>query len=83
MIKIETIDKSYEYYKTHQNELTKQYLYRFLVISENNIIWDYDSQEQAYFEAIKTHKPWTFIIQQCLPKEEEEKVIFHSRVCFV
>lgn len=74
------LKKLYQYYTSHKNELLKEYLNRFLVIKDNQIIGDYNSQEEAYKETIKTHEPWTFIIQHCV--EKEDVVVYHSRVSF-
>jgi hypothetical protein len=75
------LEPEFEFYKAHQDELTKKHLGKFIVIKGESVIGVYDSEMDAYLETEKSHKVGTFLIQHCLPLENL-KQIFHSRVSF-
>jgi hypothetical protein len=76
------LDKEFKYYIDHQEELVKKYNGKYIVIENNNILGDYNSEAEAYNETLKSHKLGTFLIQHCLPGKESHTVTFHSRVVF-
>lgn len=76
------LEKEFKYYIENQNELVKKFLGKFIVIKDNQVIGDYDSQSEAYSETIKTHSIGTFLIQHCMPGTENYTQTFHSRVVF-
>jgi hypothetical protein len=77
-----SLDKDFKYYLDHQKELVSKYNGRFLVIKDEAIVGDYDSEMQAYMEAKKKYELGTFLIQHCLPGAESVTQTFHSRVSF-
>ena len=76
------LQKQLEYFKTHQDELVKQYKGKFLVIKDQEVQGVYDTEMEAYKDAKKKFELGTFLIQQCLPGEESYTQTFHSRVAF-
>lgn len=76
------LEKEFSYYKSHQDELVRQYNGRVIVIVGETVIGDYDTELQALLETKKAHKPGTFFIQKCGPGEENYTQTFHSRVAF-
>lgn len=76
------LEKEYKYYKTHKESLLKKYEGKFLVIRDEKVEEVYLDEKTAYQESIKRWKLGTFLIQHCLPKEEEVIPTFHSRVIF-
>lgn len=75
------LKQEFEYYLAHQAQLVKQYNGKVIVIKDNAVIGDYDSEFQALEETIKTHELGTFLIQICTPGPESYTQTFH-RVAF-
>lgn len=76
------LEKEFQYYLTHQKELTQKYLGKFIVIKDESIIGIYGSEIEAYEESIKTNELGTFLIQEVQAGEENITQIFRSRVVF-
>lgn len=74
------LDKEFKYYLSHQEELVKNYLNKYIVIKGENVIGSFDSQIEAYNITAKTHEVGTFLIQHCLPGTDSYTQTFHSRV---
>ncbi len=66
-----SLEKEFEYFLEHQEELVAKYDGRQVVIKSGEILGDYETAGEAYFETIEQgHKPGTFLIQVALPGEE-------------
>lgn len=76
------LEKEFKYYRDHQEELVKLYNGRVLVIIGESVVGDYDTYEEAYFEAMKKYEVGTFLLQQCSPGTKDYTQTFHSRVVF-
>jgi hypothetical protein len=74
------LDKEFQYFIDHQDELVKKYNGRFIVIKDEAVIGDYSTNLEAYNETSKTHPVGTFLIQHCLPGKDAYTITFHSRV---
>lgn len=70
----------FKYYLDNQKELVKQYPGKFLVIKDLTVQGSYNSQTEAYANAVKSFELGTFLIQHCLPGAESYTQTFHSRV---
>jgi len=79
---IHMLDKEFQYYLDHQDELVKEYNGKFIVIKGESVIGSYDTEIQAYTETIKEHELGTFLIQFCSPGKGDYSQSFHSRVVF-
>ena len=77
------LEREFKYFLDHQDDLVKKFDGQFIVIIGENVIANYASEAEAYIETTKTHKPGTFLIQQCLPGQSGYKQTFNSRVAFV
>lgn len=75
------LDKEFKYYIEHQGELVKKYLGKFLVVKDENIE-AFDTMEEAFGFASKNYGPGTFLIQECLPGEENYTQTFLTRAIF-
>ena len=80
MNRINSLKDEFDFYKKHQAELVKKYHGRYVVIFEDKIIGDYDTQEEAVAEAVKTHDLGTFLVHLVGDGEENYTQTFHSRV---
>jgi hypothetical protein len=76
------LQQELEYFINHQDELVKKYEGKFLVIKNQKVEGEYDTQIEAYNEAQKRFELGTFIIQQCLAGKDAYTQTFHSRVSF-
>ena len=76
------LEKEFQYYLEHQEELVKKYNGKFLVIKGNEVIGIFGSEDVAYFETEKQHEPGTFLIQFCEPGDSAYTQTYHSRVVF-
>lgn len=74
------LEKELTYFKEHQDELVQEYLGRFIVIKNQEVIGDYDSELEALEETQKEHETGTFLIQHCLPGEDVYSETYHSRM---
>ena len=76
------LDKEFQYYKDHQEELVRLYKGKFLVIREEAVVSVHDEQLEAYLDAKNKYPAGTFLIQHCMPGEESYTQTFHSRASF-
>jgi hypothetical protein len=77
------LEKEFNYYLEHQEELVKKYNGRFLVIKDCNVIGAYDSELEAVEKTAKEHELGTFLVQKCEPGSESYTQTYHSRVAFI
>jgi len=78
----EQLEKEFQYYLDHQNELVEKYNGKVVVIKNCNVIGVYDNELEAVRETRKQHELGTFLIQKCEPGEDSYTATFHSRVAF-
>lgn len=76
------LEKEFQYYKTHQDELVKLHGGKFIAIVGEQVVGSYASEIEAYTEIKKQYQPGTFLIQHCLPGKNSYTQTFHSRVAF-
>jgi hypothetical protein len=76
------LEKEYAYFKKMRPQLLTGHLGEFAVIKEEAILGYYRSDVEALRETQKVHPVGTFIVQRCVPENEEVQK-FHSRVAFV
>lgn len=78
----EQLEKEFEYYLEHQEELVEKYNGRFIVIKDKKVIGDFDSELEAVEETSKEYELGTFLVQKCEPGTESYTQAYHSRVSF-
>lgn len=76
------LNKEFDYYLAHQDELVKEHNGKVLVIKNRTVIGVYSSEEDAVSETVKEHKLGTFLVQRCEPGSESYSQSYHSRVAF-
>jgi hypothetical protein len=74
------LEKEFQYYLDHQNELFQKYNNRVLMIVGEEVVGDYESYDTAYLEAIKRYTVGTFLLQVCTEGDSGYTQRFHSRV---
>lgn len=80
---VEQLEKEFNYYLAHQNELVKLYNGKFIVIKNCQVIGIYDSEYEAITETTKQNELGTFLVQKCEPGTDNYMQMYHSRVAFV
>ena len=70
------LHKEYEYFVSNFDELLLKHLGKYLAIKNETVIGEYDSFDDAYVKTSKTEKLGTFIIQHCVPDDEESMAHF-------
>ncbi len=79
---MEKLEKEFNYYLEHQDELIKEYNGKFIVIKDDAVIGEYESELEAVEETSKRHELGTFLVQKCVPGSESYTHTYHSRVTF-
>jgi prephenate dehydrogenase len=79
------LEREFKYYLDHQEELVKAHYGRFILIKEDKVLGDFGSEVEAIVHArsVLNLKMGSFLVQHCLPGEENYTQYFHSRVMFV
>lgn len=76
------LEKEFNYYLAHQDELVKKYKGKHLVIIGEQVVGVYDNEQDAYFSSLKKFEAGTFLIQHCESGPESYSQTYHSRVAF-
>jgi hypothetical protein len=74
------LNKDFDYYTTHQDELVNKYAGKFIVIKDSEVQGAYETRDEAYAQARAKFELGTFIIQRVEPGTESYTQVFHSRV---
>lgn len=73
-------EKETEFFNKNKAKFRKEFLGKHVVISGNELLGVYNSDEEAYFEALKTKEPGEFMIKLITPTDEETIQRFTSLV---
>lgn len=76
------LDKDFNYYIEHQQDLLKKYNGKVLIIQNQEVIKSFDDYSDAYFFASSNLKEGSYLIQTCTPGKDDYTQTFHSRVVF-
>jgi len=76
------LQKEFEYYRAHQDELVEKFRGKFVVIKGEEVLGAYSNELEAIQKTSKTHELGTFFVQRCEPGTENYTATFHSRVVF-
>ena len=78
----EQLEKEFNYYLSHQDELVEKYNGKFIVIKGCVVIGSYDSELEAIENTAKEHELGTFLVQKCEPGNQSYTQTYHSRIAF-
>jgi hypothetical protein len=67
-------EKELEYYNKNKHVLTKKFNKKFIVINNTAIVGVYKSEKEAFFGILKSEKMGTFLLQYCLPKQDDNNL---------
>ena len=76
------LDKEFQYFMEHQQELASKYDGKYIVIVGNSVVGVYATNEEAYEESLKNYKLGEFLIQECSTDASSYTTVFHSRVIY-
>ena len=77
------VDQNYQWFRSNHRRLLRRYRGRYIVVARAAVVGDYDNEDQAICETIRSGiRPGAFIVQRCVPVSEEERAVFHSCVSF-
>ena len=79
---INMLEKEFNFYLEHQDDLVKKYDGKVLVIVGDVVVGSYEDHEKAFFDSLSKYEPGTFLIQKCSPGTKDYTQTFHSRVSF-
>ena len=79
MVKLE---KEFQYYLQNQDKLVAMYNGRYIVIKNDEILGDYDTEIEAIRETSKKYELGTFLVQKCEPGSSSYTQTYHSRAVF-
>lgn len=77
------LEKEFNYYLEHQDELVEQYNGKFLVIKDCKVIDAFDSELEAIKKTAEQHELGTFLVQKCEPGSSSYTQTYHSRAVFI
>ena len=66
----EKLKEWFDWFVKNQEDLSKKYNGKFVVIKDCEIVDSFADEDQAYFYAKKKYGLGNFLIQQCIPGEE-------------
>ncbi len=80
---MEKVDKNFEYFKEHHDELFALYPNKYLLITKERVEKAFDSFDDALkYAAAEGFELGTYIIQYCSEGTDGYTQRFHSRVIF-
>jgi len=80
---VEKLEKEFNYYVEHQDELVEKYNGKFIVIKDCHVIGAFDSELEAVEKTAKQHEIGTFLVQKCERGKESYTQTYHSRAVFI
>lgn len=75
------LDKNYAYFQKHEKEFGKKYSNQYIVIVDEQVVYNSKSKELA-IEYIKKLEAGTYILQRCDVDTNKNIQMFHTRVSF-
>lgn len=71
------LEREFQYYFDHQEELVKKYNGEVLAIIGENVVGAYNSDTETLTETTKTNELRIFLIQKCTQGEEAYTMMFY------
>ena len=76
------LQKEFDYYLRHQNEIVKEHNGKFVVIKDCAVIGAYDDEIKAIDTTKQEHEIGTFLVQYVSAGDTAYTQSFHSRATF-
>lgn len=75
---ISRLQREFEYYLAHQDEMVREYNGKYIVIKDGAVLGAYDDE----LTAVTEQELGTFLVQKVSPGNSAYTQTFHSRVVF-
>lgn len=79
---MQSLEKEFKYYLSHQNELVEKYNDQYIVIKEEEVIGSYESEIEAIEKTQETYDLGTFLVHKCGAGKDNYTQTYHSRVIY-
>jgi len=77
------IERLFNWYRSNQDELVKQYNGKYIVITEDGVKGAFDTDTDGYDYAVKAFGRGNFMLQKCSEGEKDYSLHFYTyRVAF-
>ena len=76
------LEKNFRYFLDNLEELVKKYNNKYIVLKDEEVVADFDTEKEAYYFANKKYEPGSYLILPCHPGRDSYTQTFHSRVVF-
>ncbi|MGA2286727.1 MAG: hypothetical protein ABSG55_10730 [Dehalococcoidia bacterium] len=76
------LQKEFEFYLSHQDEMVAKYDGKYIVIKDGEVLGAYDDELAAIMETQKSHELGTFLVQLVSQGPGAYTQTFHSRAVF-
>ena len=76
------LDKEFNYYLEHQNELLPLYDGKYVMIVGNKVVGAYNTINEAYYKGKDKYGLGNFLVQLCTPGDSAYTVTSRSRVSY-
>lgn len=74
------LEKEFEYYLKNKDEILAKYNNKYIVIIGEQVIEQYETQEEALKDTVAKHKIGSFLIQKVSKNEDDTTARFFSKV---
>jgi hypothetical protein len=71
--------KEFLWYESQEENLLRQYMGRYIVIKNEQVIGDYGTRKLARQQTLKNHQAGTFIIHLCTDKDPRKSPRLNGR----
>ncbi|MCQ2351189.1 MAG: hypothetical protein MJ003_04355 [Paludibacteraceae bacterium] len=76
------LEKEFQYYLDHQNELVPIYNGKVIMIVNNQVVGSYNSEADAYYDGKVKYGLGNFLVQLCTPGSSAYTMTYRNRVTF-
>jgi hypothetical protein len=73
-----SLQNEFQWYLEHQNELVEKYNGKYLVISNNAVLYSSENKDDAYENGVEKLGAGKFILQLCTPGTDAYTMTFHT-----
>lgn len=77
---MKSLDRNYQYFLNNRDNIVREYYGRFVIIHEEKVVSNHDSELKAYLEGKEEFGLGNFIIQYAVPEDEEKLQAFCSPI---
>ena len=75
-----SLERALAHFRNHQEKFSEEHHRQFVLIHDEEVEGFYDDEMSAYMAGQKKFKPGSFLLRQCIRRDEETPAIFRSRV---